>query len=129
MLRKLDVHDSDDKPCMSAEDTSSACEPDDVSKDWEWKDRQHKKGARPKGRKLPVTGWTGPLKYRYLDDDGCLDDDDPWPVPKTTHHTGPLVRMICGSMELKFVDVVDDISACDAAYMEALLDREHKTSL
>jgi len=129
MPLKFEIQHSDDKPCISAEDTSSTCVPDCMSEDWEWKDSQYTKDTRPKKRNLQVMGWKGPLTYRYLDDDGCLNDDDPWPVPITTQHTGPLVRIICGSMELKFVDVIDDISAHDATCMEKLLDREHRTSL
>jgi len=129
MPLKLEIQDSDDKPSISSEDTTSTCVPDDVSEDLEWKDSRYKKDARPKGLNLPITWWKSPLKYRYLDDDGCLDDDDPWPIPKTTRHTGPLVRKICGSLELKFVDVVDDISASDAACMEALLGRGHIISI
>jgi len=129
MAFKLEMKYSDDESCISAEDTNSTCVPDDVSEDLEWEDSQCKKVARPKERKLPVTGWKASLKYRYLDDDGCLDGDDPWPVPETTQHTGPLVQMICGSMKLKFVDVVDNISASDAACMEALFDGQHIISL
>jgi len=98
-------------------------------KTWIGKTVNTKRIKKPKGRKLPVTGWKGPLKYRYLNDDGCLDGDDPWPVPKTTQHKGPLVKMVCGSLKVKFVDVVDDISARDAARMKAMLGREHIVSL
>jgi len=129
MPSTLEIQKADDESSISAADTSSTCAPDDISEDLEWKDSQYKKDKKTKGRKLPVTGWKGPLKYRYLNDDGCLDGDDPWPVPKTTQHKGPLVKMVCGSLKVKFVDVVDDISARDAARMRAMLGREHIVSL
>jgi len=75
-------------------------------------------------------GRKGPLNYRYLDDDGCLDREDPWPVRKTTRHPGPLVRVICGSMNLaKITDVVQEIALPKPACMKSKHGRDHIVSL
>jgi len=131
MSRKLEYQASDDESCISSEDTHTSTQvPDDVSEDLEWEDGQYESDAdddtedvKPKESKVIVMWRKSPLKYRYLDEDGCLDRDHPWPVRKTTQHAGPLVRTICGSRKLKnIVDVVEeieDISLPEFACMKA----------
>jgi len=137
MSTELKFPASGDESFTSSEDSSSTQVPDDISDDLASEDRQHEsdddddtEDTTPKERKVIVMGRKGPLNYRYLDDDGCLDREDPWPVRKTTRHPGPLVRVICGSMNLaKITDVVEEISLPKPACMNSKHGHDHIVSL
>jgi len=158
MQLMLEIEPSDHESCASSKSTSSTEVPDDISEDSVCSESQcHRDsfertkmetkldgGKLPnirwnytlkyryvEGYKLPVLKQKCNLKYRYLDDEGCLDHDDPWPVRRTTRHAGPLVGKICGPNRDEFDD--DDIVSvnwpCKDAHMKAKRVPEHIASL